>query len=100
MAKQFCISIDHRRRTTRQENINRLKAYRARIVIKPKGAQLKQIHGDIIPITGVSKRVRSIPLPPPAKKSDKKNVPNPPKKAKKADKKAEKKVEKKAPAKK
>ena len=98
MAKQFCISIDHRRRTTRQENINRLKAYRSRIVIKPKGAQVKQIFGDVIPITGVSKRVRSIPLPPPAKKSDKKNVPNPPKKAvkgKKSDNKDAKKVTKK-----
>ena len=81
MAKQFCISVDYRRRTERTENINRLKAYRARIVVKPKGAQLKQIHGDIIPITGTATRVRAIPLPPPGtKKNRPKPVQNPPKK--------------------
>ena len=81
MAKQFAIAVDYRRRTERTENINRLKAYRSRIVIKPKGTKLKQIHGDIIPITGIAKRVRSIPLPPPGtKKNRPKPVQNPPKK--------------------
>ena len=82
MAKQFNISIDHRRRTERTENINRLKSYRSRIVINPKGADLKQLHGDVIPVTGLSKRVRAIPLPPKAtKKNRPKPVQNPPKKA-------------------
>jgi len=37
--KKFCISIDHRRRTDRLDNVQRLKSYRARIVKNPKAEE-------------------------------------------------------------
>ncbi|KAH7824018.1 putative 60S ribosomal protein L13e [Monocercomonoides exilis] len=63
MAKRFCISIDHRRRTERLENINRLKAYRSRIIVNPAATEKKQLRGQILKISGDSKRVAAIDAP-------------------------------------
>ncbi|KAK2952098.1 putative 60S ribosomal protein L13-3 [Blattamonas nauphoetae] len=63
-AKRLAISIDHRRRTERLENINRLKQYRARIIINPKQEEAIQLTVPVVKITGTSKRTRATNKPP------------------------------------
>jgi large subunit ribosomal protein L13e len=78
LAKHLAISIDHRRLTERMQNINRLKAYRARVVITPKDADLVQLVVPAVLNTDATQRVAAIPKPelktPKAKKSKKPKV--------------------------
>ncbi|KAA6373542.1 MAG: putative ribosomal protein L13e [Streblomastix strix] len=61
-ARTLAISIDHRRRSERIENINRLKAFHARVILNPQPADRIQIKGRAVKLSGYPKKVKAIKI--------------------------------------